>query len=109
MTNKHLYHGHPKLEGGGGKEGGGEGGKGGGGREGKGGGGREGGRGRGEERRGEGGEGGREEGGGGRVKTNKRTKKGGKFVSYLPILILCFLLSISFRDRRWQFYQCRKS
>ena len=32
------------------------------------------------------------------MKTNKRAKKGGKFVSYLPILILCYLLSISFRD-----------
>ena len=134
MTNKHLYHGHPKLEGGGGREGGRRRGEG---RRGEGG--REGGRGRGEERRGEGGEGGkggggrgrgegrrgegkRGKGGGGRegkeggrreeeegVKKNKRAKKGGKFVSYLPILILCYLLSISFRDRRWQFYQCRKS
>ena len=113
MTNKHLYHGHPKLEGGGGREGGrgrgegrrGEGGEGGreegeGGEGGKGGGG---GRGRGEGRRGEGGGRGRREGGGRReeeegVKTNKRAKKGGKFVSYLPILILCYLLSISFRD-----------
>ena len=124
MTNKHLYHGHPKLEGGGGREGGrgrGEGRRGEGGREGGEGGKRGGGReGKGEGRRGEGGEGGK--GGGGRegkeggrreeeegVKKNKREKKGGKFVSYLPILILCYLLSISFRDRRWQFYQCRKS
>ena len=64
----------------------------------------------------------REEGGGRReeeegVKTNKRAnkraKKGGKICflfpcPYLSILILCYLLSLSFRDRRWQFYQCKK-
>ena len=90
MTNKHLYHGHPKLEGGGGREGGrrrGEGRRGEGGREGGGGRGEErrgeggeggkggGGRGRGEGRRGEGGEGGREEGGGGRGKKKIREQK----------------------------------
>ena len=81
MTNKHLYHGHPKLEGGGGTEGGrgrGDGRRGEGGREGGEGGKRGGGR--------EGKEGGRREEEERVKKKKERTKKGGNLFLIFPFL-----------------------